>query len=119
MPLDIYWPDSHLDSVTIEYDSVRMVVSDDEGRRRVVVGTGPIGIEQIGLWDEVIIDSGHLSDDHPFAARCWSDIESRGQSQCDTGSPARNGRRFQTLEVTFQDGSALRVAAARFEVEGD
>jgi hypothetical protein len=95
---------------------VKLVISEDWGRRRVVLATGPIGINHIGLWDEAIVDQARLSDDHPFASRCWADIESRGQSQWDSGSPTRNERQFQTLEVTFLDGSGLRIAAARFEV---
>ena len=114
--LDVVWADSSLESVTVEYDTVTMVVAEDEGRRRVLVATGPIGIEHIGLWDEVIIDAAHLSDDHPFAARCWADIEGRREGQSDSGSPDRNTRRFHTLELAFLDGSRLRIAAARFGV---
>jgi len=119
MPLDIYWPDSHLNSLRIDYDLVRIDVTEFGGRERVLLAAGPIGVEQVGLWDEVIIEMATVSDDHAFAARCWSDIQRRHQDAFDSGSPSRNGRRFQTLEITFQDGSALRVAAAQFAFEGD
>ena len=105
--------------MSFDYDTVRIAVDEDEGRQLVIVATGPIGIEYVGLWDDMIVEGATLSDDHPFARRCWSEIEQRGEAAFDTGSPARNGRRFQTLDVEFQDGSGLRVVAARFEVEGD
>lgn len=114
---DIYWPDSNLDSVTYEYDAVRIVVHEDEGATRTVLALGPIGVQHLGLWDEVIIERATLTDDHPFAALCWSEIERRGVGTWDSGSSDRNTRIFKTLEIVLQDGSSVLVAAASFEVE--
>lgn len=125
MTLDILWADATLESVTYGYDEARLVVRYSEGnpgwalsgQTRVVVASGPIGIRHLGLWDEVIIERATLSSGHPFAAECWAAIERTGGDQSDSGSPARNRRQFQTLEVVLQDETVLQIAAADFRVE--
>lgn len=113
--MDVLWPDASVELVEVTYDEVRLTVREDSGRRRVVIGRGPIGVDQLGIWDETIVESAVLRPDHPFATRCWSDIQARGVNGTDSGSPDRNLRRFQTLEVVLIDGSRLMIAAASFE----
>jgi hypothetical protein len=114
--VDVLWPDANLESLSLTYDSITLVVREDEGRRRIeILGSGPIGLELTALWDDLVIAAGRLSPDHDFADRTWERIKSHYQREPpDTGSPSRNRRRFTTLEVTFVDGSQLLCAAAEF-----
>ncbi len=116
--LGINWPDASLDSITWDADEVHLAIGIEGVNAPVtVIGHGPIGLQHAGLWDEMLIESATLTDGHPFAAQCWASIQARGADEDDSGSPDRNGRHFQTLAITLQDGSEALVVAARFELQ--
>ena len=114
--VDILWADASLEALNVTYENVVLRVREDRGRDVDVVGFGPIGVEFVGLWDEVIVAGASLTQDHPFAQRCWNGVSERlGESPPLSGSAERNLRTRVTLEVIFIDGSRLLAAAARFE----
>jgi hypothetical protein len=112
--MDVLWPDAELESLAMDYDEARIVVRETTGRVLRVVGAGVIGLEYLGIWDEVIIERGEVVTDDSFGKECFERARSRLGELPDSGSPARNTGCFSTLIVTFADGSQLRVAAAGF-----
>lgn len=113
--MDVLWADAELESLSLDYDAARLLVRETTGRVVTVVGSGVIGVELLGLWDEVIIERGEVVADDRFARDCYQRVMERvGPEVPDSGSAARNTRRFSTLRVDFIDGSHLRLAAAGF-----
>jgi hypothetical protein len=113
--LDVLWPDAEIESLTFDYDRVRLMVREPTGRVVSVDAHGPVGLEVDGFWDEIIVADADLVENHPFAERCWDSVTSRTTDDPPpSGSPDRNMRSFLTLVVTLVDGCHVRIAAARF-----
>ena len=111
--MNVYWPDAQVESVRIDYDQVKIEVSQGDSAFEVIAN-GPIGVQWSGLWDETIVQEASVTSDHEFARQSWALAAKRGADTSDSGSPARNRRSWQTLDVTFIDGSHLLIAAAEF-----
>jgi hypothetical protein len=92
-----------------------LLLRETTGRVVTVVAGGVIGVELLGLWDEVIIEHGEVLADDPFDRDCYERVLRRlGPNVSNSGSTARNTRNFSTLRVVFTDGSELRLAAGEF-----
>jgi hypothetical protein len=118
--VDVLWADAELESLSCDYDAVRITLRETTGRLVTVQADGPIGFELSGLWDEVIVERGQLLPDDTFSQRCWLAVQHRlGSDVPDSGSAARNTRRFTTLVVRLIDGAELRVAAAEFSTDAE
>jgi hypothetical protein len=117
--LDLQWTDSRVESIELTYDEVRIAIEEESGSGniRVVHAMGPIGIQEVGIWDETTIEGATITDDHPFAATCLESMRARPEYRFESGSPTRNERRFKTLEIRLIDSSVILVAAGTFEVE--
>jgi hypothetical protein len=112
----VRWTDSYLLSAEIGYDVVQLRLREPSGAAVLVSALGHIGVSLVGFWDETVIETADLVDDHPFAERCFSSIAERyGSGVPDSGSPERNVRSYRTLVVTLADGASLLVSAAEFE----
>ena len=118
-PLEnVLWPDADLESITIDYDEVRISVAESTGRRMTVSCRGYIGYSMVGFWDEMIVERASCDPKDPFLAECVRSLESRyGGKWSDTGSPTRNRRSWNVLRVVLSDGAVLKVAAAQFVAE--
>ena len=113
--MDVLWADAEVVSLSFDYDSLRLTLRESTGATVVVSGEGVLGVEAVGLWDEVIVERGEISAGHDFAGRCWNAIRRRyGNQVPESGSPARNTRSFQTLMVTLIDGAVIQAAATSF-----
>lgn len=112
---DVLWPDAHLESITIDYEEVRISLEESTGRRMTVSCWGHIGYSMVGFWDEMIVERASCDPKDPFLAECLRSLESRyGQKWFDSGSPARNTRSWNVLRIVLSDGVELKVAAAQF-----
>ncbi len=114
--LDVLWPDAALQSLIFEYDLLTLQLVETGGSEVAVDAHGPIAFQLMGMWDEMIIERGVLMRDDAFSDEAWQSVRLRnGEQPSESGSPDRNRKVWQTLEVTFIDGCRLLVAAARFE----
>jgi hypothetical protein len=113
MTTSICWADSELLGVQLDYDTVVVTVR-DSGLEKRVRAEGYIGFEYNGAWDELVIDHAEVVLEDAFAVAAWRSIEERySGSPPLTGSPARNSAAgWQTLTLTFSDGSVMRCACA-------
>lgn len=112
---DILWSDSELESFTADYDIVTIRVEETNGGEVKILCHGYIGYERVGMWDEVIIESGSLSGDGEYLERCIDAIR-RKSDAADSGSSLRNCRKWRHLNLLFIDGSRLCVVASHFEM---
>ena len=108
------WADACIETVLVEYDSVRLTVADDGHRNRQVSCDGLVGLELVGFWDEMIIESVRLCDDGDLLRRSQALIDSRRRSPA--GNVARNAAACFQLDVALIDGCTLRVAAKELRV---
>ncbi len=116
--LDVLWADAQIISVLVSYDNVEIGLRETTGRSVRVIAAGHVGVQLIGFWDEVVVESADIVPAHPFAERCLRSITERlGEPAPSTGSPDRNSRDFATLVVSLSDGAVLLCTAARFEAE--
>jgi len=115
----MYWPDAELVDVRLSYDVVTLTVQDAQGHTRHIHCEGYIKFEYDGAWDEIVISSGHVSTNDPYAQSAWDSIRARWPSSPpNTGSSARNAATiWHTLDVTFSDRSSLRCVAATFSID--
>ena len=102
----------------MSYEDLTLTVRESGGRELKVIASGHIGVKLVGHWDEMVIESAAVVEAHPFADECTQSIEERlGSLDSETGSPARNTRRFETLVVSFIDGALLYCVAAAFTAD--
>lgn len=114
----VRWPDSLLEKVTVDYETVRVQVRESTGTTKVVLASGYVGYALVGFWDEGVIEKVEILDDHPSIARCVESITKRlGANWSDTGSPDRNTRRWRAMLVYLSDGAVLEIVAASFAIE--
>lgn len=120
-PFDIEWPDAKLVSLFVDYEIIRVIISPEFGRGsgspRLLIASGYIGYQLVGMWDDRFIEGAEISADHPFTGTCLAALADRGVDRIDSGSDDRNARTFKTLSVDFQDGSSLLICASRFLLE--
>ena len=115
---NVLWPDADIESITIEYEEVRISVEESTGRKMTVTCRGHIGYSMAGFWDETIVERADCDRKDPFLAECLRSLESRyGQKWSDTGSPERNLRSWNVLRIFLSDGAVLKIAAAQFIAE--
>jgi len=112
---DLLWRDAELHEVRVGYESVDLHVRESNGRSRVVRCHGYIGYQCAGFWDEMVLDTGVVVDEHPFLLECLE--RSQAKNSVDSGSEARNARSFRLLILTFDDRTQLLVAAAGWSVQ--
>ncbi len=115
--LDVLWADAEFEGLTLDFDTVVLTLEETTGVQVTIRCQGHIGLEQVGLWDEVVIDRGALSDSGSLLDRCRAQLERNPAFGQTSGSPLRNRRTFRQLTIEFGDGSHLAIAAAHFEVE--
>ena len=115
---DIYWPDAALQSVTATYEHIAVAVIDCNGKQIEVICLGHIGQRTIAFWDEVIVQSSRITDDHPFIAECMQAISKNyAQKIPDSGSLERNQvGKWLLWELLLADGASLQIVAKEFRV---
>jgi hypothetical protein len=73
--LDVLWADAELDALSVDYESARVTVRETTGAMVSIAGHGVIGADLIGMWDEIVVSTGGLVDNHPFADDCWNAVQ--------------------------------------------
>ncbi len=72
------WSDSHIEKIEIEYDSIKLYIFNDTLQRNVcMICTGFIGLTNLCIWDDLIIDYAEthlIADDEsiPFMEMVYS-----------------------------------------------
>ena len=116
--LNVMWADADLEGLTFDYGRVELRIRETTGQRVTIGALGQIGLRICGFWDESIIESGVLVDDHPFADDCRRALVERlGSDLTKSGSPSRNRGKFSTLVISLIDGADLVCVAAEFSAE--
>jgi hypothetical protein len=58
---NIDWADSNIDKIEIEYDCAKLLIFNDTLQKKVCVScTGFIGLTNLCIWDDQIIDSAEI-----------------------------------------------------------
>lgn len=111
--------DASLERIELDYDAVRLFVTETNGDRKTITCRGHIGFQIAGFWDEVIIDSMAILKDHPFliAAKDRCARTPTGEL-APSGNPARNEGTMELLRVLLIDGCEVLIVAAAFETIG-
>jgi len=114
----VLWSDAELESLEIDYDSVKIRIEESNGLSKVIKCHGYIGFEGIGLWDEIVIDTATMLREHDLIDRSLSSISNRhGENATDSGSLARNLRDWSLLQIRFIDDSEVNVVMTQVSVE--
>jgi hypothetical protein len=110
----ILWTDASIKDIQIDYEAVTLRIAQDDGKIFTLRAEGYIGYNLVGFWDEMIIERAEVVEKHAGLAACVDTVRRRhGASWPDTGSEARNSRRFFALLVHLIDGCVLEIFAAR------
>jgi hypothetical protein len=112
---EVLWPDAEVQSISIDYHDISIQLVESTGRRLVVIGSGYIGYQLTGFWDEVVVERAELSNIDPFLDECLRrHSQAHGRHPSPSGDPTRNLGTWKVLIIHFSDGIQLRVAAAQF-----
>lgn len=116
--LNVLWADAALEGFAFDYDHVEIRIRESTGQRVTVQADGQIGVDVCGFWDETVIESGTLVEEHPFANECRRALVERlGSDLPESGSPRRNRGTFSTLVISLIDGTLMLCVAADFTTE--
>ena len=97
--------------------SIHIFITESTGRKLEIKCYGYIGYENIGFWDEMIIESADLLFDDDFLRRCKEHLVLKfGTNIPDSGSPDRNTREWKTLRLNLIDGNKILIVASKFDV---
>lgn len=111
----VCWPDAHLEDVHIVRDTVTVRIRGHLDQVRTIRCDGHIGLSLGAVWDEGVIESGQLLDQHPLIDRSIAELAARpGVDFNDAGNPTRNQRSWRALVITLVDGCRVEIAAANF-----
>ncbi len=114
---EVYWPDAELTDVLVDYDTVRISLDCVDGSPRIILAEGYIALSFLPCWDEQVVSDCSVSDDSPLQQSALASLAQSPAFRFDSGSPARNTRKFQTLTLQFADASRLLVVAHAFRVQ--
>jgi hypothetical protein len=115
MMTDVLWPDASIQSISVDYDAVVLRLKESAGKQRVVRCEGYIGYALWGFWDEVIVSSARLVDEHPSIDRALQSLSDRlGSHPADSGNVLRNTKNWRALIVKLSDGASLEIVAVGF-----
>lgn len=113
----VLWSDAEFESLEIDYDSVRIKIGEVNGLSKVITCHGYIGFEGVGLWDEIVIDTAVIYKEHDLIDRSLKSISNaHGEETTDSGSPARNIRKWNLLQIKFIDDSEINVVMTKVSI---
>src|SRR5262245_18960842 len=111
--LPITWADAHFEGINVEYDEVRIRLTDYRGISAVVTCEGWISLTVAAFRDDSFVDSGRLFAEDPRIDASRIAVGARAGS---SGSPSRDTARFALLELGLDDGAVVECVAASFRV---
>lgn len=110
---DIYsvkWADSEIVSITINYDAVLIYLLESDGAAKTLICDGYIGYKTCGFWDEMIVESGSVKEDHPFIEECKQTIITKYKNDLPlTGNVTRNEQNWRMLEIKLIDNTMIFI----------
>ena len=111
----VLWPDANLESISVDYDTIELALTESTGRQVRVLCAGHIGLTIVGFWDEMIVERAEVLDDDPAIDKCVRNIYDRHSGTVlDTGCPPRNTKEWALLRIRLIDGLAIDVVATQF-----
>lgn len=111
--LPIAWADAHFDGIDVDYDRVRLRLTDHRGVPAEVIGDGWIALSVSYFRDDSYAEAGRLITSDPRIDAARSAISQRPGA---SGSPARDRGEYSLLEVHLDDGATIECIAATFQV---
>jgi hypothetical protein len=107
----VLWADAEIDEISIDFDSISIQIKESTGLWTTILCEGYIGYQVIGFWDESVVESGIVTQDHPFIAHCLGSIQNRyKRPPPPTGNAARDRGKWCALVITLIDGSEIVIA---------
>jgi hypothetical protein len=115
----VSWADAELENISIDYDEIKISLLEFASRQvRVIRCHGYIGYQLLGFWDEVVVETLDVVDNHGFLLCCKENLSNRYPNGLPTtGQSYRNNRVWSVLVVGLSDGTELLVAANEFTLE--
>jgi len=114
----VVWTDAEFNICEIHYDFIKIKITESNGVSKNIICRGYIGFEGIGIWDEVVINKAIICNNHSLIDRSLNLIKKRfNQKIPDSGSDARNLQEWSMLQISFIDGSDLKIVIASIFVE--
>jgi hypothetical protein len=111
--LPIAWADAHFDGIDVDYERVRLRLTDHRGVPVEVIGDGWIALSVGFFRDDSYVEDGRLITDDPRIDEAVAAVSERPGA---SGSPARESGAFALLEVDLDDGAKFECIAAAFRV---
>ena len=114
----IFWADAEFEKIEIDYDCLKITIQEPNGSVKKIWCMGYIGYQQIGYWDEVVIERAEILEQHEFIEQNRLSLKQRqGELLADSGNVPRNRKIWNLLNIEFIDGSNLYVVLSELYVE--
>jgi hypothetical protein len=108
----ILWPDSNIQAIHADFDTVEITLVDGSDRNCRVVCRGYISFSIVGLWDETIVGSASVV---PVDQAELERLVPTQRRRMASGDPVRNSGSFDRLAIQLIDGATIMCVAAGFE----
>ena len=74
----VAWADAEFEGISIDYDDVTISLTEARAaKEKSIRCRGYIGFELKGFWDEVVIESVQVVEDHEFLLTCQKELNRR------------------------------------------
>lgn len=114
---DYFWPDSNIESITIEYDKiVLMIYNASTNKKLAIVCTGLAGITNLCIWDDTVIFDVNLQladEDDQFVRQ----LRSAYSCDIETGINRRLRNGLITLSIELSNHIVFAIYCLSVEVE--
>lgn len=113
--ISVIWADAVLEQVKFDYSAVIISLREEFSKQVFIKCEGYIGVQVAGLWDEMVIETVNIYEDHPFQLECLEKIKIKYSGTPPlTGDESRNQEGKKTLVMRLSDGCELFCCATRF-----
>ncbi len=114
---EIFWGDSTIEEISIKYDKLTISIFNDVLQKKFnVICSNCIGISEMFIWDEVIIENifieGVVSSEHPMWKRIY---ELYGSESCDSEKDIL--KPFYELKIVLINDLVFKVLCQGIEFE--
>lgn len=111
---DVDWIDSQLEKITIEYDKAELLVECDSGSY-VITCTGLIGLTNLCIWDDTIIENIYVKNADPSSDSCLQNVFSNYDKDFDYGGRIL-GENILILSVVIINNTVFNLYCKQISV---
>ena len=111
------WHDYYLDSISLDYDNVKIVLCDYSDAKTVLVCEQYIGIQYLGHWDECVVDNIHVQNRNELTEKSLEIVKNNyPQNMCGGGSRKLDDEWLECI-IRLIDNNEVKIVCKNVFIE--